>query len=253
MTDSDPLATPVDGVDGSLRVPDGVEEVGLLDGICTTRAIRRFRPDPVPDEHLAAMCFAATRAPTGSNRQPFRLLVLRDGDDATAAKALLGRSFRELWSQKRTADAYDTGSGSDDRSPKARQAATMQRFVDRFEDTPVVVLACIRPWRGTDLTVGASVYPVCQNLLLAARGLGYGGVLTMWHATVDRELHELLAIPDDVVIAATVALGKPEGHHGSVRRRPVAELVFDGRWDQAASWATEPPGTRHTGRPPTKS
>lgn len=238
------------GIEGALAVPDGIEAVGLLEGICTTRAIRRFRSDPVPDDHLAAMCFAATRAPSGSNRQPFRFVVLRDGNDATAAKALLGRSFRQLWAEKREADGYDSGSGADTSSPKGRQAATMQRFVDRFEEIPVVVLACVQTRRGNDLTVGASVYPACQNLLLAARALGYGGVLTMWHATVDRELRDLLAIPEDVAIAATVALGKPEGHHGPVRRRPVTELVFDGRWGHPAPWATEPRGTRHTGRPP---
>lgn len=240
------------GADGVPALPEDITPVGLLEGLCTTRAIRRFRPEPIPDQHLAAMCFAATRAPTGSNRQPFRLLVLRDGDEATRARALLGRSFRQLWADKRAADGYDAGTGSDDRSPKARQARTMERFVDRFEETPVVVLACVRPWRGTDLTVGASVYPACQNLLLAARALGYGGVLTMWHGTVDQELHEVLAIPADVVIAATVALGRPEGNHGTVRRRPVGDLVFDGLWDQTAPWAVEPPGTRHTGRPPSR-
>lgn len=247
------MPTPLDGDPGVPDLPPGIEPVGLLEGLCTTRAIRRFRPDPIPDDHLATMCFAATRAPTGSNRQPFRLLVLRDGAPAAEAKAMLGRSFRELWAEKRRADGYDAGSGAGRDSPKARQARTMQHFVDRFEDTPVVVLACIRPWRGTDLTVGASVYPVCQNLLLAARGLGYGGVLTMWHAMVDQELHDLLAIPDDVTIAATVALGRPEGHHGPVRRRPVGELVFDGQWDHPAPWVTEPTDTRHTGRPPTRS
>ncbi|CAN5903254.1 nitroreductase family protein [soil metagenome] len=244
---------PLPGADGVPTLPEHTEPVELLEGLCTTRAIRRFRPDPVSDHHLGAMCFAATRAPTGSNRQPFRLLVLRDGETAAEAKALLGRSFRHLWAEKRAADGYDTGSGAGsgaEDSPKARTARTMQRFVDRFEDTPVVVLACVEPWRGDHLTVGASVYPTCQNLLLAARALGYGGVLTMWHAGVDGELRDLLAIPDHVVIAATVAIGKPEGNHGPVRRRPVNELVFDGRWGYAGAWATEPPGTRHTGRPP---
>ena len=238
------------GRDGIPDLPDGIEPVGLLEGLCTTRAIRRFRPDPIPDEHLAAMCFAATRAPTGSNRQPFRLLVLRDGPEAVQAKALLGRSFRELWADKRAADGYDTGSGAAEDTPKARMAATMQRFVDRFEETPVVVLACLRPWRGTDPTIGGSVYPVCQNLLLAARALGYGGVLTMWHAAAEPQLRELLGIPDDVLIAATVALGKPEGSQGTVRRRPLGELVYDGSWERTPSWAAEPPGTAHTGRPP---
>jgi nitroreductase len=238
------------GSDGVPDLPDGTQPVGLLEGLCTTRAIRRFRPDPIPDEHLAAMCFAATRAPTGSNRQPFRLLVLRDGEQAEQAKALLGESFRELWAEKRAADGYDVGSGATADTPKARMAATMQQFVDRFEHTPVVVLACLRPWRGTDPTIGASVYPACQNLLLAARSLGYGGVLTMWHTSVEAELRQLLGIPDDVLIMATIALGKPEGRHGSVRRRPVGELVYDGAWEQTPHWVAEPPGTRHTGRPP---
>ena len=61
----------------------------LLSGIATTRAIRRFAPDPIPDEDLAAMLWHATRAPSGTNRQPVRFIVLRDGERAEAAKALL--------------------------------------------------------------------------------------------------------------------------------------------------------------------
>jgi len=235
---------------GVPELPAGTEVVELLEGLCTTRAIRRFTADPIPDDALAAMFFAATRAPTGSNRQPFRFVVLRDGPNAAEAKALLGTSFRARWGAKRAADGYDRGSGAAGRSPKARMAATMQRFVDRFEETPVVALACLTPWRGVDPTVGASLYPACQNLLLAARALGYGGVLTLWHAPVEAELRRLLAIPDEVLILATLALGRPEGHHGPVRRRPVPELVYDDGWAQPAPWAVEPEGTRHTGRPP---
>lgn len=224
--------------------------VGLLEGLCTTRAIRRFTDDPIPDAVLSDLVYAATRAPTGSNRQPFRLLVLRDGPRARRAKALLGRSFRARWAEKRAQDGYDEGSGTDRDSPKGRMAATMQRFVDRFEQTPVVVLACLEPWRREDPTIGASVYPACQNLLLAARAHGYGGVLTMWHAAVENDLRKLLGIPDEVLIMATIALGRPEGRHGPVRRRPVTELVFDDGWAEPASWAVEPAGTRHTGGPP---
>ena len=56
--------------------------------VTSTRAIRRYRPDPIPDDDLARMFFAATRAPSGSNRQPFRFVVLRDGPLAKQAKAL---------------------------------------------------------------------------------------------------------------------------------------------------------------------
>jgi nitroreductase len=221
------------------------ERLDLLTGIATTRAIRRYRPEPIPDDDLATILFSASRAPTGSNRQHFRFLVLRDGPGARAAKALLGASFRAGWAAKRTADGYDAGSGAVDDSPKARQARAMEHFVDHFEQTPVVVLACLRRRHG-GLMDGASIYPACQNLLLAARALGYGGVLTGWHTMVEPELRELLDIPDDHEIAATIPLGRPMGGHGPVRRRPLGELVFDDRWDQSATWAADPPGTRFT-------
>jgi len=83
------------------------------------------------------------------------------------------------------------------------------------------------------------VYPACQNLLLAARGLGYGGALTMWHLGVEAELRSLLAIPDDVALSACITLGRPAGHHGPVRRKPLADVVFDDRWGDAAVWIAE--------------
>jgi nitroreductase len=231
-----------------------MEPVDLLEGIATTRAIRRYHPDPIPEGDLAQMLFAASRAPTGSNRQNFRFLVLGRGPNAARAKTLLGESFRAGWSAKQVTDGYRQGSGERDDSPKARMARAMQHFVDNFEQTPVVVLPCVRR-RHHKLIDGASIYPACQNLLLAARALGYGGVMTGWHAPVEAELRALLGIPDDYEIAATIPLGRPLGNHGPVRRRPLAELVFDDRWEGAAPWAVDPPGTRFTqaGPPPSTS
>ncbi|MFV0525382.1 MAG: nitroreductase family protein [Acidimicrobiales bacterium] len=231
--------------------PAAPDHLGLLEGMATTRAIRRYRPDPIPPEDLNTIMFSATRAPTGSNRQGFRFLVLRDGPRATRAKALLGEAFREGWSAKRSDDGYASGSGADANSPKARTARAMQYFVDHFEDTPVVVLAAIRR-RHNGLADGGSIFPACQNLLLAARALGYGGVMTGWHRMVEGELRELLGIPDSFDLAATIPLGRPRGGHGPVRRRPLPELVFEDGWDQPAPWAADPPGTRFTraGPPP---
>jgi nitroreductase len=225
-------------------------EIGLLEGLATTRAIRRLTPEPVDDHDLAAVLFAATRAPSGSNRQPFRFVVLRDGPRAARAKTLLGDAFRGMWAAKRADDRYEEGSGAEAGSPKARMARTMQRFVDTFEQTPVVILACHVPYREGRGYEGASVYPACQNLLLAARGRGLGGVMTLWHLAVEADLRALLEIPDGVVVAATITLGHPEGRHGPVRRRPVGELVFDDVWGGPAPWAVEPDGTRHSGAGP---
>lgn len=223
--------------------------LGLLEGLATTRAIRRYTDEPIPDADLSEILFSATRAPTGSNRQGFRFVVLRDGPVAREAKALLGDAFRRGWDEKRSNDGYDRGSGSADSSPKARTARAMQHYVDHFEQIPAVVLACIKTRHG-GLQDGASVYPACQNILLAARALGYGGVLTGWHRMVEDDLRALVGIPDDVAIAGTITLGRPQGNHGPVRRRPLQELVFDDVWEQSAAWAIDPPGTRFTSAGP---
>ena len=99
---------------------------------------------------------------------------------------------------------------------------------------------------------GASMYPAVQNLMLGARALGYGGVITGFHGPVENELRSLLNIPADVFIAGTLTLGKPQGGHGSVRRRPMSELVFGDTWEQAPDWAVDPLGTRHTSAGPPK-
>ncbi len=206
------------------------EPVGLLEGLATTRAIRRYTDAPIPDDDLATILWHAGRAPSGSNRQPFRFLVLRNGPNAVAAKALLGKAFRAGWNAKREADGYRP----------SRFADSMQRYVDRFEQTPVVVLVCLDRYRSPSPYEGASVYPACQNLLLAARALGYGGALTMWHLGVESELRELLEIPDGVALSACITLGVPEGRHGPVKRKPIAEVAFDDRWGSTAVWLDEP-------------
>jgi nitroreductase len=226
------------------------DAVGLLEGLTTTRAIRRYRDEPVPAAALRAMLFAATRAPSGSNRQPFRFLVLTDGEVAQHAKSLIGEAARGAWTHKRERDRYDEGSGRVGDSPKARMARSMQSYVDQFERAPVLVLPCLVRYRDPNSLEGASVYPACQNLLLAARALGYGGVLTLFHGLVEAELRGLLEIPDDVFVAATITIGRPVGGHGPVRRRPIGELVYGDRWGDAPAWAVDPPGTRHTAAGP---
>ncbi len=222
------------------RVPE------LLAGLASTRTIRRYTDEPIPEADLAEILWHATRAPSGSNRQPVRYLVLRDGPDAVAARALLGAAFRKGWAAKRRADGYDGGVTGEPHTPKERMAATMQHYVDHFEEVPVVVLVCLERYRAPHPSEGGSVYPACQNLLLAARALGYGGALTMWHGMVEAELRELLGIPDQVALSACITLGRPQGRHGPVRRRPLADVVFDDHWGISAPWAVDPPDARHT-------
>jgi nitroreductase len=229
------------------QLPTAAEcEPSLLEGLASARSIHRYRPDPIPDADLSRILWSATRAPSGSNAQPFRFLVLRDGPRAARAKALLGESFRASWAAKASADGWERGPGADPATRKGRTARAMQEFVDRFEEIPVVVLACALRHREPNPFDGASVYPACQNLLLAARALGYGSTITLWHVGCEVALRDLLGIPPDVWIAATLPLGRPVGGHGPLRRRPVAELVWDDAWESPAAWVADPPGSRHS-------
>ncbi|MEM7077600.1 MAG: nitroreductase family protein [Pseudomonadota bacterium] len=232
--------------------PVSEDTIGLLEGMATTRAIRRYTDEPIPEQALRDMLFTATRAPSGSNRQPFRFLVLTDSDKAQQAKQLIGTSARLFWEEKRTNDRYDQGSGADPNSPKSRMARVMQHYVDNFDNAPALILPCMVRYREPHTMEGASMYPAVQNLMLAARAMGYGGVITGFHGRVEDELKALLGIPEEVFIACTLTLGRPQGGHGPVRRRPMSELVFGDTWDEAPAWAVDPPGTQYTSAGPPK-
>ena len=233
--------------------PVAADTVGLLEGIATTRSIRRYRDEPVPDYVLRDICFAASRAPTGSNRQPFRLIVLTEGDVAAEAKRLVADAAARIWQAKRRNDGYEGGSGVEDDSPKARMARSMDEHIDGLAHVPVLILPVLLRYREPTETEGSSIYPAVQNLLLAARGRGYGGVVAMWHLPAEAQLRELLQVPDDAMMAATVTIGKPVGGHGPVRRRPLDHFVFDGPWGSTPAWAVDPPDTRHTSAGPPRA
>lgn len=231
--------------------PIASDTVGLLEGLTTTRAIRRYTDEEIPEGVLRDILFAATRAPSGSNRQPFKFVVLRKGPKALEARRMIAEAARRIWSGKRERDGYDERSGARSGTPKARMADTMAQYVDNYESVPVVILGCFVRYREREsITDGGNIYPACQNLLLAARAFGYGGVLTGFAGVAGPELRELLGIPEQAVIAATITLGRPAGAHGPVRRRPMADAVYEDEWGAPAPWAIDPPGTRFTAAGP---
>ncbi len=150
------------------NAPVADDTVGLLEGLMTTRAIRRYRDEPIPREVLRDILFAATRAPSGSNRQPFRFVVLTDTDKARTAKRIIGESAQHFWAEKKANDQYDKGSGANPNSPKSRMARVMQHYVDHFASVPCLILPCMVRYRAPTPMEGASIYPAVQNLLVAA-------------------------------------------------------------------------------------
>ena len=225
----------------------------LLRAIATTRAIRRFRPDPIPEADLATILFAASRAPSGSNRQLFRFVLLRDDETSRQAKALIGGVARRRVEREAGPRRLRPGLGRRHVVAEGAHGPGDAALRGPLRGDPGQRAGVPDPPPGAQPAEGASVYPACQNLLLAARALGYGGVITGWHAAVEPELRELLAIPDGVAISACIPLGRPVGGHGPVRRRPLTELVYDGGWEKPAPWAVDPPGTRFAQAGPPRS
>jgi len=197
------------------------ENMSLFDAIHSQRAVRHFSAQPVSDEMVETMLNAAICAPNGGNRQPWRFVVIRDAD----IKRRLGQWYLSAW-QAATAAMEALTQPYRHGAELAQQMATV----------PVLILACIDhdnagPGRGP-ITRGASIYPAVQNLLLAARALGLGTVLTTLHTQYESEIKALLHIPDNVETAALIPVGYPaEGvRFGHARRRPLSEVVFHDRW-----------------------
>ena len=198
------------------------EEIGLFEAMYSQRAIREFKPDPVPDELVRRLIEAATKAPSGSNRQDWRFLVIRDYE----TKKKIGEYYNQARSSR-----YGAGTPASNIPPR-RQAAS-NYMAEHLHDVPVLILACIQHNGGpTNMSRGGSIYPAVQNILLAARGLGLGSVITSLHKRYEDEIKELLGIPDNVETAALLPLGFPaEGaRYGPTRRLPVEEVTFHDRW-----------------------
>lgn len=207
----------------------GWPAIDLFDAMRTARAIRRFTSEPVDDDALRRCLEAATWAPSGSNRQAWRFVVLRSPE----AKALIAPAFRAGWEAKARADGFDANRPDD--SPRARFSRSMATFVERIEDVPVFVLFCLqRRDRPPHLTDGASIYPALQNFLLAVRAHGLGAVVTGWFVMAERQLREHVGIPDDWQLAALIPVGHPEGRHGPLKRKPVEDVTYAEEWDRPA-------------------
>ena len=184
----------------------------------TQRAVRRFRPDPIPDDVLRRILRAATRAPSATNVQPWAWLVLKDRD----VKARVWE-----WYVKAQQEVYGPTASGMERTP--------------FAEVPAIVVACHRSGGARmGYTSAASIYPAVQNLMLTARALGIGSVLTTLHRRYQDEIRAILGVPDDVETAALIPLGYPEdGRFGANKRRPVEELTYVDRWERPYPWATQ--------------
>jgi len=209
------------------------EEIGLFEAMYTQKAIRRLKTDPIPDDVVEKLIEAATKAPSGGDRQPWSFIVVRDAE----AKRKIGEWYLEAWNATYGQIPAPTREAMSTRMKRVIGSAEHLAF--HLAEAPVFVIVCAQAPPDLGGITGAShygsIFPAVQNLLLAARGLNVGATLTTLHKMHEADVKALLGIPDNFETVALVPLGYPVGKYGPARRRPAQEVTHWERWGEQKS------------------
>ena len=215
----------------------------VFEALYTTRAMRRVKEDPIPDNIIQSMIDSAIRAPSGSNRQNWKFLVVTDKN----IREKLSNIYRETWDYYINSflnSAKDPGASSLKKQDN-KDIETIRRIsnsaswlAENYHKVPLLVLALSR----NDPT-GSSIYPAIWNLMLAARGHGIGTCLTTVMSFETEKVFEVLNIPNDKgwTLNATITAGYPLGKWGVAERKPVDDVTYLNTWGNKTNWNLEQP------------
>jgi nitroreductase len=203
----------------------------LREAIRTTGSVREFRDEPVPDALVASVLDDARFAPSGGNRQPWRVALVKD----VAIRRQLAALMQPVWDEYVAASRTGAAPFNPvDYRPPAERMHASNGLLDGIEHIPVVLAVAVDLQRISALdgsldriavVPGASIYPFCWNVLLAARERGLGGVLTTFLSRVERDAAPLLKLPEHHALAATIYLGYPVHQPTRLSRKPVEEFA----------------------------
>jgi nitroreductase len=227
-----------------------MNEMGLFEAMYSARALRRLKPDPVPDEIITKILDAAIRAPSAGNSQHWVFIVVRDPEQRHKLAAIYRKAsdIAKAIYQARGRPAHMT------EEQYQRMMSSGAYLWEHMGEAPVLLVPCLydrpAPPRDTlppavqavyeeelvytDRIRGASIYPAVQNIILTCRAFGLGTTITTNHIRCEGEVKALLGIPDDVLTYALMPIGYPEDKFGPVKRRPVSEVTFADHW--GAAW-----------------
>ncbi len=196
------------------------EDVPLLEGLRTARAIRRLRPDPVAPGLIRKVCEAGTFAPSGGNRQPWIFVAVMEAERrAWIAERYLAR-FREY-----IGPAFEQAEADPDfPEARVRNMRAALHLAEHLHEAPVHLF--VAGWTRRGRTQDQALFPAIQNILLACRAVGLGASLTTMHLTDGPEIDAYLGLPETTPSCALLPIGWPVGRHGRPPRAPVDEKLF---------------------------
>jgi nitroreductase len=203
------------------------EDVPLLEGIRTTRAIRRLKTDPVPAELIRKVCEAGTFAPSGGNRQPWFFIAVTDPERRAWVAQRYHRAFMAY-----IAPAIEAAKSPDYAEAQRRNMRSAIHLAEHLHEAPVLLF--VAGWTRRGAPQHQALFPAIQNILLACRAVGLGASLTMLHLAFGDELDRWLGLPDGCPSCALLPIGWPQGKYGRPVRRSVDTCLFYERYEGPA-------------------
>ena len=214
----------------------------VFEALYTTRAMRRVSENPIPEDDLKQMVDAGIRAPSGSNRQGWKFILVTDAE----IRNQLGDLYREAWDfyvKEFYGGTSDLGASNVNDDEKAEQVVRITKSAtwlsENFHKVPAMFVVLSR----NDPT-GSSIFPAIWNLMLAGRAHGIGTCLTtVLGMFKPQKAFEILNIPSDKgwKIDAVVTAGYPLGKWGVAKRTPVDEVTYLNTWGNKTNWNLEEP------------
>jgi nitroreductase len=209
----------------------------LYEALYTTRAMRRVASDPVPEDVVARILDAANRAPSGSNAQNWRMLVVDEEDTRRAFGPIYRSAYETLTNVVYSGRREAAEAARDEGTLRVMRSSTW--LAENFETVPLWIFFFSR----NDPT-GSSIYPAVWSAMLAARADGIGTCLTTILGAFEAEKTlDLLSVPADRgwQLAAVVSCGYPTGRWAIAERKPVEEVTYANRWGEPLGFAVDGP------------
>ncbi len=197
------------------------EDLPLLEGIRTTRAIRRLHPDPVPEALIRKVCEAGTFAPSGGNRQPWIFIAVTEPERRAFVAERYRRAAEEYFSVLR--EKLADPEFPEFPETRKRNLRSALHLADHLEEVPVHLF--VAGWRRRGEAQVQALFPAVQNILLACRAVGLGASLTTLHRGYGEEIDAFLGLPPERPSCALLPIGWPRGRYGRPPRRPVDESL----------------------------